>query len=89
MVYDLHDNLPLEGVSVTLVENNSEIQTIANGKFVFTGLCEQSYMLLLEHPDCVPVTIKVNSPSSILKRFYLEHHLNELEEIIITEVGQK
>ena len=89
VVYDLHDNLPLEGVSVTLVENNSEIQTIANGKFVFTGLCEQSYMLLLEHPDCVPVTIKVNSPSSILKRFYLEHHLNELEEIIITEVGQK
>jgi len=79
----------MQGVKITLLDSNSELQTTANGMFVFTGLCEQSFTLLFEHPDCDPITAKVNSPSSILKRFYLEHHLNELEEIIVTEVGQK
>lgn len=89
VVNDLHDNLPLEGVIVTLVEKNQQIETIANGKFVFPNVCKQPYTLLLEHPDCMPVTVKINSPSAVLKRFYLEHHLTTLEEIIITDLGKK
>lgn len=89
MVYDLHDNLPLEGVMVTLVEENKQIETIANGKFVFPNVCKQPYTLLLEHPDCMPITVKINAPSAVLKRFYLEHHLTALEEIIITDLGKK
>lgn len=89
VVYDLHDNIPLEGVIVTLVEEDQQIETIANGKFVFPNVCKQPYTLLLEHPDCMPVTVKINAPSAVLKRFYLEHHLTTLEEIIITDLGKK
>ena len=89
VVYDLHDNIPLQGVTITLLENDRKVQTTANGTFVFPALCQQGYTLLLEHPDCSPITTKNTQPSSILKKFYLEHHLNELEEIIITDQGQK
>lgn len=88
-VVDLHDNTPLQGVSVTLEENGRQLITTENGKFVFPQLCGKAYTLLLEHPDCMPLTVKVSSPSPILKRFYLEHHLNELQEIIVTDNKKK
>ncbi len=89
VVYDLHDNHVLEGVKVTLVEENRQIETLFNGKFVFPALCKQSFTLLLEHVDCMPITVKINSPSNILKRFYLEHHITTLKEIIVTDLAQK
>ena len=89
VIYDLHDNLPLDGATITMVENNRQIQTVSNGKFVFTGLCKQEYTLIIEHPDCSPITFKIAQPSPILKKFYLEHHLTELEEIIITDRVQQ
>lgn len=89
VVYDLHDNIPLQGVRVTLLEENRYLETTENGSFVFPSLCKQGYTLLLEHPDCSPMTTKIAQPSAIQRKFFLEHHLNELEEIIITDKGQK
>ena len=43
---------------------------------------------MFEHPDCVTVT-QNKTYQLLLKRFYLEHHINELEEIVVSEVGQK
>lgn len=84
-VYDLHDKLPLEGVKITLIEQNREIQTDEEGRFGFTDLCKGNYTFILEHPSCNPITVKAKVPSSLVKRFYLEHHLTELEEIIVAE----
>ena len=89
VVLDLHDDSPLEQVKVTVVETNQQLLTNAEGKFLFLGLCKGQYTLLFEHPDCVSVSQKQSLPVVSLKRFYLEHHINELEEIIVSEVGQK
>ena len=89
VVLDLHDDTPLEQVKVTVVETNQQLLTNEAGKFVFLGLCKGEYTLLFEHPDCVTVTQKQNLPVASVKRFYLEHHINALEEIIVSEVGQK
>lgn len=88
-VYDLHDKLPLEGVRVTVIETSREVMTNAEGKFGFPALCKGSYTLLLEHPSCSPTTVKAKVPSSLMKSFFLEHHLTELEEIIVADKNLK
>lgn len=88
VIYDLHDNLPIEGAKITLLELNREQLSSNEGKFSFPQVCNGKYTLLLEHPSCTPITVKVNSPLSSEKRFYLEHHLTELDEIILSEKKQ-
>ena len=89
VVLDLHDNTPLEQVKVTVVETNQQLLTNAKGKFLFLGLCEGEYTLLFEHPDCQTTTLKQRLPIASEKRYFLEHHINELEEIVVSDIGQK
>lgn len=88
-VFDVHENLALEQVKVTVVETNQQLSTNAEGKFLFRELCKGQYTLLFEHPDCVSVTQKQTLPVTSLKRYFLEHHINELEEIIVSETSEK
>ena len=88
-VFDVHENLALEQVKVTVVETNQQLSTNAEGKFLFRELCKGQYTLLFEHPDCVSVTQKQTLPVTSLKRYFLEHHINELEEIIVIETSEK
>ena len=88
-VFDIHENIPLEKVIVTVVETNQQLSTNAKGKFLFRNLCKGQYTLLFEHPDCTSITQKQTLPVASVKRYYLEHHLNELEEIIVSETRQK
>ena len=89
VVLDLHENKPLEKVAVTVVETNQQLLTNAKGKFLFLGLCEGEYTLLFEHPDCQTTTLKQRLPVASEKRYFLEHHINELEEIVVSDIGQK
>ena len=89
VVLDLHDNSPLEQVKVTVAETNQQLLTNAKGKFLFHGLCEGEYTLIFEHPDCQTTTLKQRLPIASEKRYFLEHHINELEEIVVSDIGQK
>ena len=88
-VYDIHENIPLERVRVTVVETNQQLSTNAKGKFLFRNLCKGQYTLLFEHPDCISITQNQSLPVASVKRYYLEHHINELEEIIVSEISHK
>ena len=88
-VIDLHDNLPLDKARVYVVETQRELTTNLQGIFVIGNLCDQSYTLLIDHPDCNPLTINISPAFSSEKKFYLEHHINALEEIIITDNKEK
>ena len=88
-VYDIHENIPLEKVKVTVVETNQQLSTNAKGKFLFRNLCKGQYTLLFEHPDCISITQNQTLPVASVKRYYLEHHINELEEIIVSEISHK
>ena len=89
LVLDLHEKTPLEQVKVTVVETNQQLLTNAKGKFLFLGLCKGQYTLTFEHPNCIPITQKHSLPSSVEKRFFLEHHINELEEIVVSDLSQR
>jgi len=88
-VFDVHENHALEQVRVTVVETNQQLSTNAEGKFLFRNLCKGQYTLLFEHPDCISITQKQTLPVASVKRYFLEHHINELEEIIVSETSQK
>ena len=45
--------------------------------------------MLFEHPDCQTTTLKQRLPVASEKRYFLEHHINELEEIVVSDIGQK
>ncbi len=81
-VIDFHDGVPLEGAAITF--NSTTIKTNSNGMYKISGLCATSYAFTISHEDCNSqvVTIDINEVSK--KDFYLEHHLNELQEITIT-----
>ena len=55
-----------------------------DGLLVFENLCDGDYNLSVAHEDCETLTIKVVVKKDTYKKVYLEHHLNELQEIIVT-----
>ncbi len=81
-VIDFHDGVPLEGATITY--NSTTIQTDAEGKYLITGLCGTSYAFTISHVDCNSqvVTLDINQIST--RDFYLEHHLNELQEVKVS-----
>ena len=48
------------------------------------GICKGEHELTISHPNCKVITVKIDIPHSGLKKIYLEHHITELEEIIVS-----
>lgn len=88
-VIDLHDNKSLNDAIVTVEETNQQVLTNLQGEFLLTGMCAQNYTLIIRHPQCKELRKQISPPFSGNKRFYLEHHINELEEIIVMELSRK
>lgn len=45
-VSDLHNKMPLTGISVLLKETNTQVKTDSLGRYVFTNICPGKYTLL-------------------------------------------
>ena len=48
-VVDLHDNSPLVGAVVSIVEINENVLSNANGEFLFTNQCKGKVSLKISH----------------------------------------
>ena len=83
-VIDLHDGSSLDNANVYFEEIDIGGKTDQNGIIVFENLCDGSYTLSIAHEDCETSSIKVVIKKDTFKKVYLEHHLNELQEIIVT-----
>ncbi|MBP2831169.1 TonB-dependent receptor [Aquimarina sp. U1-2] len=81
-VIDFHDGVPLEGATITF--NNQMIVTDSNGNYTIDGLCALSYAFTVSHEDCNSQVFTLDIAKVSTKNFYLEHHLNELQEVKIT-----
>ena len=82
-VLDLHDNTILVDARIVVLEINKQLLTNESGGFTISGLCNQTYTIEISHAFCLPKTYKIELISSIEKVFLLEHHLEELNEIIL------
>ncbi len=78
-VIDFHDGVPLEGATITF--NNIKIVTDSNGTYTINGLCAVSYAFTVSHVDCNSQVFTIDMSKVTTKDFYLEHHLNELDEV--------
>ena len=84
-IIDLHDGTVLTGATIVVVENNFTTLSNVEGKYTISNLCKgQTYSIKILHPSCDEVIFKCKvSYGLIEKDFKLEHHIEELNEIIV------
>ncbi len=80
-VIDLHDGTPLE--NATVQTNGLKGTTDFDGNLIFENLCEDTYVLTISHEDCESMVQTVDIRKDTFRKIRLEHHLNELEEIMV------
>ena len=80
-VIDLHDSTPL--VNATVQTNGLKGTTDFDGNLIFENLCEDTYVLTISHEDCESIVQTVDIRKDTFRKIRLEHHLNELEEIMV------
>ncbi|WP_271783535.1 TonB-dependent receptor [Aquimarina algiphila] len=81
-VIDFHDGVPLKEATITF--NNKTIVTDNNGTYTINDLCAVSYAFTVSHVDCNSQVFTIDMSKVTTKDFYLEHHLNELQEVKVS-----
>ena len=82
-VVDFHDGSILSNATVFIEEINISDITNDKGEVSFNKLCPKTYTIKVSHDDCNTVSIKINIRENTDKLIKLEHHLDELDEIIV------
>lgn len=82
-VTDFHDNKPIVDASIYIVDLGKYTTTNSNGEFEFKGLCSNKLVIEIKHISCQTKRITIHLSKNIFKEFFLEHHLNELNEVVI------
>ena len=82
-VVDLHDGTPLSNASVEINELEILGTTDFDGNVTFDNICSDTYLLIISHEDCESITQSIDLKKDTFRKIRLEHHLNELEEIMV------
>ncbi|WP_298880270.1 TonB-dependent receptor [uncultured Polaribacter sp.] len=82
-VTDFHNNTPIVGATVRILDNNKYTTTNNKGEFEIKNLCSETLTIEVSHLACNPKTFKVNLTKNIYKEILLEHHLEELNEVVV------
>tara|TARA_B100001175_G_C19501146_1_gene638117 strand:- start:302 stop:2698 length:2397 start_codon:yes stop_codon:yes gene_type:complete len=82
-VTDLHDGSLLSGATLVFNEIDKTAQTDLDGRYDISNLCKGQYSIKLIHPSCESTTFKININGNTNRDFKLEHHIEELNEIIV------
>ena len=84
-ILDLHDQSPIFGALITIEGTTFFSQTDEFGTYNFENLCPGTYLFLIEHPQCDSLKRKITIRQNQVLNFKLEHHINELEEITVSD----
>lgn len=84
-IIDLHDGSPIIGALIKIEGTNFFSQTNFEGNYQIKGLCPGNYQISIEHPQCRTLKKKLNLQKDQVNNYDLEHHINELEEIILSD----
>lgn len=82
-IVDLHDDSFLDGATIILAGTDNAVLSDFDGNFKFSNLCAGTYNLQISHPACTTKVFTVDLDGDITETFKLEHHLEELNEILI------
>jgi iron complex outermembrane receptor protein len=81
-VTDFHDDEPIIEASIYIVDLNKYTTSNLNGEFEFQNLCTDKFVIEVKHLSCDTKRITINLNKNMFKEIFLEHHLNELNEIV-------
>ena len=86
---DLHEDSPLVDARIVLLGTDKITSSTEEGRFQIQGLCPGTYKIKFSHPLCDPQTKTIQIPQKKPFVFHLEHHVNTLAEIIVSEESFK
>lgn len=81
---DIHDGSKLSGATIVVTQTGVAVQTDLDGNFSVQFLCNSTYNLQVSHPSCSTKIFTVAMQADVQKTFKLEHHMESLNEIIIS-----
>ena len=82
-ITDLHDGSSLVGAVLVVVGSEQAVQTDLDGTFTISNLCNDTYSIQVSHPHCLTKGYTVKVLGNTNKNFALEHHLEELNQVIV------
>jgi len=71
------------GATLIIAGTNQAVQTDIDGKFSFSNLCNDTYVIQVSHPYCRTEGFTVKVLEETRRSFRLEHHIEELNQITI------
>ena len=82
-VTDFHNNSPIVGASVRVLNSTKYTTTDEKGMFVLKNVCGE-ITIEFKHIACETKLLKFNISEDTYKDITLEHHLEELNEVVVT-----
>ena len=82
-IIDFHDKTPILGASIAVINLNRYTTSNMDGVFEINNLCKGKIILEVKHISCETKQITIDIDKKINKDIYLEHHLEELNEVIL------
>ena len=82
-ITDFHDNSIIVGASVQIINTNKFTSSNLEGEFMFNNLCEGKLTLEIKHVACDTKRVSYNLTKNTFKEISLEHHLEELKEVVV------
>ena len=82
-IIDFHDKTPILGASIAVINLNRYTTSNMDGVFEINNLCKGKIILEVKHISCETKQITIDIDKKISKDIYLEHHLEELNEVIL------
>ena len=89
VVIDLHDQSPLSNATILIEGTDNIAISDNNGYFKFSGLCPSNYSVTVSHLKCKSKTFSIKLDGNLQKNLKLEHHINELNEVIVLAESDK
>lgn len=86
---DFHNSTPLIGATIIVVGLDKAVLSDFNGQFKIENLCAGTYRLQVSHPECLTKVVKVKIPRDKFITIEMEHHIDELEKVVITGKSYK
>mgnify|MGYP002634023280 CR=1 FL=1 len=88
-IIDEHDQSSLEHASIFIRELKRGTTADSEGHYELKNICRGTYTIEIRHVGCDPKNEKVDIIGNVKRQFYLEHHLEELNEITVVGKGEK
>lgn len=82
-VFDIHDDIYLQGAVISIDNTNQVTYSDQNGFYKFDSVCEGNLTISVSHPYCETQTKTITVSKDTQLNFKLEHHLEELNEILL------